>query len=125
LTSRASSALAFVLAPVVRWLSVQHVPQPVGAVGVLASAILLFIALSFAVSAQILSLTAELGGYKHNFIEKVRAVADVGRSEGLIKRAVTALDSLAAELERELGRGIGVQVDPLIVAQEKGTPATF
>lgn len=116
--------IAFILAPLVRWLAARHVPQPIAAVGVLAAAILLIVALSFAVSAQLLSLTAELGSYKHNLVEKVRAVADMGRSDGLIKRAVTAVESLGTDIERELGRGIaGGKPDPLVVAQQQGTPA--
>lgn len=115
--------IAFVLAPLVRWLTARHIPQPIAAVGVLAAAILLLVALSFAVSAQLLSLTAELGSYKHNLVEKVRAVADMGRSDGLIKRAVTAVETLGSDIERELGRGIGGKTDPLVVAQQKGTPA--
>ena len=115
--------IAFILAPLVRWLAARHVPQPVAAVAVLAAAILLLVALSFAVSAQLLSLTAELGSYKHNLVEKVRAVADMGRSDGLIKRAVTAVETLGTDIERELGRGVAAKPDPLVVAQQQGTPA--
>lgn len=115
--------IAFILAPLVRWLTARHVPQPVAAVGVLAAAILLLVALSFAVSAQLLSLTAELGSYKHNLVEKVRTVADMGRSDGLIKRAVTAVETLGTDIERELGRGVAAKPDPLVVAQQQGTPA--
>jgi predicted PurR-regulated permease PerM len=115
--------IAFILAPLVRWLAARHVPQPVAAVGVLAAAILLLVALSFAVSTQLLSLTAELGGYKHNLVEKVRTVAEMGRSDGLIKRAVTAVETLGADIERELGRGVAAKPDPLVVAQQQGTPA--
>jgi predicted PurR-regulated permease PerM len=115
--------IAFVLAPVVRWLTARRVPQPVAAIGVLGVAILLFLALSFAVSAQLLSLTAELGKYKHNLVEKVRAIAEMGRSDGLISRAVTAVEGLGADIAYELGRGIGGQSDPLVVAQQQGTPA--
>jgi predicted PurR-regulated permease PerM len=76
--------IAFILAPLVRWLTARHVPQPVAAVGVLTAAILMLGLLSFAVSAQLLSLTADLGSYKQNLVEKVRTVADMGRSDGLI-----------------------------------------
>lgn len=115
--------IAFILAPLVRWLTARHIPQPVAAVGVLTATILLLFALSFAVSTQLLSLTAELGTYKHNLVEKVRTVADMGRSDGLIKRAVTAVETLGADIERELGRGIASKPDPLVVAQQRGTPA--
>jgi predicted PurR-regulated permease PerM len=115
--------IAFVLAPVVRWLTARRVPQPVAAIAVLGIAILLFLALSFAVSAQLLSLTAELGNYQHNLVEKVRAIAEMGRSNGLISRAVSAVEALGADIARELGRGVGGQGDPLVVAQQRGTAA--
>jgi len=118
--------IAFVLAPVVRWLTARRVPQPVAAVAVLGVAMLLFLALSFGVSAQLLSLTAELGNYKHNLVEKVRAIAEMGRSDGLISRAVTAVEALGADIARELGRGVGGgQSDPLVVSQQQGTAANI
>lgn len=115
--------IAFILAPLVRWLTAHQVPQPVAAVGVLGAALLLLAALSVAVSAQLLSLTADLGSYKQNLVEKVRTVADMGRSDGLIKRAVTAVETLGTDIERELGRGVAAKPDPLVVAQQQGTPA--
>src|SRR5690606_18983949 len=96
---------SFVLAPLVRWLAARRVPHPVAAIGVLALALLIFVGLSFTVSAQLLSLTAELGNYQHNLMQKVRAIAEMGRSDGLITRAVTAVESLGADIARELGRG--------------------
>jgi predicted PurR-regulated permease PerM len=116
--------IAFVLAPLVRWLAARRVPHPVAAVGVLAMAIVVTVGLSLALSAQLLSLTAELDGYKQNLVAKVRTVAEFGRSDGLVKRAVTAVESLGAELERELGRGIiATQSDPVVVAQQpQATP---
>lgn len=114
--------IAFVLAPLVRWLTARRVPQPIAAVGVLSFAILIIIALSFAVSTQLLSLAAELGNYKQNLIEKVRAVADMGRSDGLIRRAVTAVETLGTEIARELGRGTS-QEGVVVQQQQQGTPA--
>ena len=113
--------IAFILAPLVRWLTARHVPQPVAAVGVLAAAILMIGLLSFAVSAQLLSLTADLGSYKQNLVEKVRTVAELGRSDGLIKRAVTAVETLGTDIEQELGRGVARGSDPLVVTQQQGT----
>ncbi len=117
--------IAFILAPLVRWLTARRVPQPVAAVGVLAAAILMLGLLSFAVSAQLLSLTADLGSYKQNLVEKVRTVADMSRSDGLIKRAVTAVESLGTDIEQELGRGVARGSDPLVVTQQQGTSANI
>ena len=117
--------IAFILAPLVRWLTARHVPQPVAAVGVLAAAILMLGLLSFAVSAQLLSLTADLGSYKQNLVEKVRTVAEMGRSDGLIKRAVTAVETLGTDIEQELGRGVARGSDPLVVTQQQGTSANI
>ena len=117
--------IAFILAPVVRWLAARRVPQPVAAIGVLATAIALLVGLSLAFSAQLLSLTAELDTYKQNLVTKVRTVAEFGRSDGLIKRAVTAVETLGVDIERELGRGVApAQTGPVVVAQQpQGTPA--
>ena len=117
--------IAFILAPLVRWLAARHVPQPVAAVGVLGMAIVVLVGLSLAFSAQLLSLTAELDSYKQNLITKVRTVADYGRSDGVVKRAVTAVETLGAEIERELGRGVAATTsNPIVVAQQQqGTPA--
>lgn len=115
--------IAFILAPLVRQLAARGVPQPVAAVGVLGLALLFILALSFAVSAQLLSLTADLGSYQHNLVEKVRAIADMGRSDGLIKRAMTAIEALGTDIARELGRGFGGQNEPVVVAkQQQGSP---
>ncbi|MEO8652044.1 MAG: AI-2E family transporter [Hyphomicrobiaceae bacterium] len=117
--------IAFILAPLVRWLAARHVPHPVAAVGVLGMAIVGLVGLSFAFSAQLLSLTAELDNYKQNLITKVRTVADYGRSDGVVKRAVTAVETLGTEVERELGRGVAATTsNPIVVAQQQqGTPA--
>ena len=117
--------IAFILAPVVRWLAARNVPQPVAAVGVLAMAIALIVGLSFAFSAQLLSLTADLDSYKQNLVAKVRTVADYGRSDGMLKRAATAVETLGTEIERELGRGAAAtQSNPIVVSQQpQGTPA--
>jgi predicted PurR-regulated permease PerM len=117
--------IAFVLAPVVRWLAARHVPQPVAAVGVLGLAMVILVGMSLAFSAQLLSLTAELDGYKQNLVAKVRTVAEYGRSDGLVKRAVTAIETLGADIERELGRGVAATPGgPVVVTQQpQGTPA--
>lgn len=117
--------IAFILAPVVRWLTARHVPQPVAAVGAIAMAIVLIVGMSFAFSAQLLSLTAELDGYKQNLVAKVRTVAEFGRSDGMLKRAVTSVETLGSEIERELGRGAAATAsNPVVVAQQpQGTPA--
>jgi predicted PurR-regulated permease PerM len=117
--------IAFVLAPVVRWLTARSVPQPVAAVGVLAMTIVLVVAMSLAFSAQLLSLTAELDSYKQNLIVKVRTVAEFGRSDGVVRRAVTAIEALGADIERELGRGVVATPNkPVVVTQQaQGTPA--
>ncbi len=116
--------IAFVLAPLVRWLAARHVPQPIAAVGVLGLTIALLVGLSLAFSAQLLSLTAELDSYKQNLVTKVRTVAEYGRSDGVVKRAVTAIETLGTEIERELGRGaVAPKSDAVVVAQpQQGTP---
>lgn len=114
--------IAFVLAPVVRWLTARRVPQPIAALGALGLTMAALVGLSLAFSAQLLSLTAELGTYKQNLVEKVRSVTAYGRQDGLIKRAVATIEGLGADIERELGRGAAaVQGNVVVAQQQQGT----
>lgn len=117
--------IAFVLAPVVQWFTARRVPQSVAAIGVLGLTIATLIGLSLAFSAQLLSLTADLGTYKQNLVEKVRTVADFGRQDGMIKRAVATIEGLGSDIERELGRGVTgapPQGNVVIAEKKQGTP---
>ncbi len=117
--------IAFVLAPVVQWLTARNVPQPVAAIGTLGLTMAMLIGLSLAFSAQLLSLTADLGTYKQNLLAKVRTVADLGRQDGLIKRAVATIEGIGSDIERELGGGVAPtpqQGNVVVAQQQQGTP---
>ena len=95
--------IAFILSPVVNRLVALSVSEPVAAVAVVGLTLLLVMGISFALSAQVLSLTAEIATYQNNLMEKVRAIADLSRGNGVIDRSIRALHSLAAAVEREIG----------------------
>ncbi len=95
--------IAFILSPVVTRLVALNVYEPVAAVVVVGITLLLLIGTSFALSAQVLSLTAEIGTYQNNLMGKIRAIADLSRGDGVLDRSIRALHSLASAVEREIG----------------------
>jgi predicted PurR-regulated permease PerM len=95
--------IAFILSPVVSRLSTLNISESVAAVFVVGIALLLLIGISFALSAQVLSLTAEIATYQNNLMQKVRAIADLSRGDSVLDRSMRALHSLAAAVEREIG----------------------
>jgi predicted PurR-regulated permease PerM len=95
--------IAFILSPVVTRLVALNVSEPIAAVVVVGITLLLLIGTSFALSAQVLSLTAEIGTYQSNLMGKIRAIADLSRGDGVLDRSIRALHSLAAAVEREIG----------------------
>lgn len=119
-----ATIIAFVLAPVVRWLAAWHLPPALAATSVLVLAIVTMVALSFAFSAQMLSLTADLDSYKENLIGKVRTIADLGRGDGMIRRAMAALETLGGDLAREVGQGTAQPDSSLVVRQQTQRTAT-
>jgi len=95
--------IAFILWPVVDGLMVARISEPAAAVIVVSIALLGLIGISIALGAQVLSLTAEIGTYQNNLMEKVRAIADLSRGDSVLDRSIRALQSLAAAVEREIG----------------------
>lgn len=95
--------ISFILSPVVDRLMVAGISEPAAAVIVVAITLLGLVGISIALSAQVLSLTAEIGTYQNNLMEKVRAIADLSRGNGVVDRSIRALQSLAAAIEREIG----------------------
>jgi predicted PurR-regulated permease PerM len=95
--------IAFILWPVVDRLMFVRISEPAAAVIVVSIALLGLIGISIALGAQVLSLTAEIGTYQNNLMEKVRAIADFSRGNSVLDRSIRALQSLAAAVEREIG----------------------
>lgn len=93
--------IAFILAPIVRWMTERRVPEIAAVSFVLGAVLAVVVAGSVILSTQLLSLAADLGSYRQNIIEKVRIVSGIGRDDGLVKKASDAVGALATAIERE------------------------
>ena len=78
--------IAFILSPVVDRLIAAQISEPIAALIVVSITLLALTGVSVALSAQVLSLTAEIGTYQNNLMEKVRAIADLSRGDGVLDR---------------------------------------
>ena len=92
--------LTFILVPIVRKLTELGSPSELSVGLVMIGTVSLILALSIAFSAQVLTLTASLAGYKDNIAEKVKVVAGSGASDGMIRRAIASVELLQRELTR-------------------------
>lgn len=99
--------LAFVIAPVVGWLSGNGVSRPLAVTGVITAVVTAAIAISALLSVQLVSLTADLGSYKYNLVHKSRTLADWAKGDGAIKKAADALATLERDISKEIGGGVG------------------
>ena len=114
--------IAFILSPLVDRLVAAQISEPLAAVIVVSITLLALIGVSVALSAQVLSLTAEIGTYQNNLMEKVRAIADLSRGDGVLDRSIRAIQSLAAAVEREIGvRFTAPEGGTVVVVRGTGT----
>ncbi len=124
-----ATLLAFILAPIVRALVARRVPRGLSVTAVMISVVIIIVGASALFSAQMLSLTAELGTYKANLVEKARTLSGSGSTEGVIKRAVDSVDALEKEIKREWSRsqsqpeGKPGESAPVVVTRESGSDA--
>jgi predicted PurR-regulated permease PerM len=51
---------------------------------------------------QVVSLTGDLAGYRHNLTQKVRSLAQSAKADGSLKRAIDAVDSIGTEIQNEI-----------------------
>ena len=94
--------LAFVLSPIVRLLTAIRIPRGVAVTLVTFLLVGALAGFSFMMSTQLLTLTADLGSYRTNVIEKVRAFTGAGTGDGAIAKAAKAVDSLGAAIDKEI-----------------------
>ncbi len=131
-----ATILAFVMGPLVRRLTQWGMPETLSATVVFTAALGLTVILGIILTAQILELTASLPNYTPNIVEKVRAISGLSRDDGIIKRAVDAVDLLEKAVRRELAPGgitlpdalpKSAQTDggPVVVAPTNGVLETF
>ncbi len=120
-----ATILAFILAPIVRRLTQWRVPRGLAvglAVGV---TMLALIGASVVFSAQLLSLTASLAGYKDNLVQKVRMVTGSADDDGILRRAANSVDVLEKALKKELAsRSPGMGAQTTDVTRENNAPAS-
>lgn len=95
-----AGVIAFALAPAVSWLSERRVPRAAAVVAVLAIVVGASLWGAAIFSAQVLSLTASLGGYKVNLAEKARALSPAVAG-GSLQRAADSLSALQKEIEKQ------------------------
>lgn len=96
--------LAFVLAPLVGWLSAHGIPRPASVTAVIIAVVSAVIAISALLSIQLVSLTAELGTYKYNLVHKSRTLAGWLEGDGAFKKAAEALATIERDVSKELGQ---------------------
>lgn len=99
--------LAFVLAPLVGWISAHGIPRPVAVTGAIIAVVSAVFAISAHLSVQLVSLTAELGTYKSNLVHKSRTLAGWLEGDGIFKRAAEAVATIERDVSKELGQDVG------------------
>lgn len=97
-----ASCLAFILSPIVAWMTSRHFPRAAAVVVVAVLATAGIAAVSALFISQAVSLAAELGTYRANLVEKIRSVTQSAKSDGVLKRAVDGVLSLETAISREI-----------------------
>lgn len=119
-----ATILAFILAPIVRKLNERRVPHG-AAVGIVVLSMLAIVAAGmFLFSAQLLSLTASLAGYKDNLTQKVRTIAGTGSHDNVFRKAAASVDTLGRELKKETDGGSTPAPPSILVARESADGAS-
>ncbi len=115
-----ATILAFMLAPIVRFLSNRRVPRGAAVGSVVLALVAVLIVISLLFSAQLLSLTASLSGYKENLTQKVRLVTGSQAGDSAIRKAAESVDILEQEFKKESNVGVTSGKAPsIVVTQEK------
>ncbi|MEZ5818252.1 MAG: AI-2E family transporter [Hyphomicrobiaceae bacterium] len=97
--------IAFMLAPIVRRLELWGLHRGVAASGVVAAVVAAIAGLALLISAEMLSMTAQLDRYGENILVKVRSISSVGRDGGLFQRASKSIERIGDGISRELKTG--------------------
>lgn len=97
-----AAILCFVLSPAVDAIMRRRVPQTVAVLLVLGATTGVIGLASYAMSAQLLNLTASLPQYQSNVAAKLKDVSSQVASGGALQRAIDAIDGYQRLLEQEL-----------------------
>lgn len=115
-----SVIIAFMMSPVVGWLVARRVPHAV-AVGLTMTVVVVgALAAATTLSAQLLSLTADLGDYRTNLVDKVRTLSG-GLSDGIINRASRSIDLLESAIKTEINGPQSAEKPAVVVAGRDGS----
>jgi len=116
-----ATVLAFILAPIVRYLVGHRVPRGAAVGLVVLTLVAVLIAGSVMFSGQLLSLTASLAGYKDNLVQKVRLVTGARTGDGAISKAAESVDQLEKAFKKQAASGAPVSVAPPVVVGREST----
>lgn len=122
-----AGCLSFVLAPIVKWITLRRIPHGVA----VAFVVMVFVAGLMSTSAlfanQIVSLVADLGNYRENLKIKVRSMSQSAKSEGALKQASDSIGKIGDDIAREMNAPATVQTPeraglPTVVVQSPTSP---
>lgn len=97
-----AAVLTFILSPVVRSLTQWRLPRALAVILVMLGVLVTVIGFATIVSTQLITLTADMGSYRTNILEKVRMVTGNGDGKSDITRAAEAVDSLGTAIQKEI-----------------------
>lgn len=121
-----SCILAFILVPVVGWLTQHRVPHGAAVGGIMLLTVVLLAGAAIGFSAQILSATTTLESNKQNIVSKLRDITGKDSQEGLIGRAIKSIDALEKAVSGELKSDNEAKPPsaPIVVAEQKPADAS-
>ena len=123
-----SACIAFVLSPIVNWLTARRVPHAAAVASLVMALVVVIAGLSTLLASQLISLTGSLTTYQANLVEKVRTLVGTTTKEGAIKRAADAVEALQKGIAKELQTPAErtapktTPTDPIVVVPEKKAP---
>jgi len=120
-----ATILAFILAPVVRFLIARRAPRALAVGCVMIAFVASVIASSIFFSAQILSLTASLANYKENLVHKLDTVTKSGSGDSVVGRAVASLESLDEALRAHTGLSAPGDARRLVVVARDASARSY
>ena len=113
-----ATILAFILAPVVRFLIDHHAPRALAVGCVTIAFVASIIASPIFFGAQLRALTASLANYKENLVQKLDTVTKSGSGDSVIGRAVASIKFVDKALRADTRRSApGGPNRPVIVAE--------
>ena len=110
-----ATILAFILAPVVRFLIDHHAPRALAVGCVTIAFVASIIASPIFFGAQLRALTASLANYKENLVQKLETVTKSGSGDSVIGRAVASIKFVDKALRADTRRArTGPSLSPSI-----------